>query len=230
MVFFHILRKISPISVSDRWYWAKKQQKGGKRHMYRALDVSRHIFKRCRDTGTVITNRKLQKLLYFIQGDFLAGTGEPCFFEELEAWEWGPVVPEVYRRYQPFGDKHIPYLGLGDAAGITIRDMDRMDTVIDRYSPYSDSTLEQMVFAEGPWLWNYSDQEAKCIPRQELYEWFIKQPEEVWRRQKSLNPETGNRFLGKVINVQIAPPESKYESKYEKNYATDNFSDRTAES
>ncbi|MBM6980038.1 MAG: SocA family protein [Actinomyces succiniciruminis] len=39
---------------------------------------------------------KLQKLLYLIQGSYLAQTGKPLFPEVPQAWKYGPVYPAAY--------------------------------------------------------------------------------------------------------------------------------------
>lgn len=70
--------------------------------MYNALTVAKYIIKRCNDTNRIISNLKLQKLLYFVQAEFLVTTTHACFPEEIEAWDFGPVVPEVYHRYKAY--------------------------------------------------------------------------------------------------------------------------------
>lgn len=47
-----------------------------------------------------ITHLKLQKLLYYAQGICLAIYDKPLFHENIEAWQHGPVVREVYSIYQ----------------------------------------------------------------------------------------------------------------------------------
>ena len=47
-----------------------------------------------------ITHLKLQKLLYYAQGISLAIYDRPLFKENIEAWQHGPVVREVYLIYQ----------------------------------------------------------------------------------------------------------------------------------
>lgn len=50
-----------------------------------------------------MTNLKLNKLLYFAQGAFLARTGTPLFSSDIQPWDLGPVVPDVYHRYKVCG-------------------------------------------------------------------------------------------------------------------------------
>ena len=46
--------------------------------MYNALTVAKYVIKRCNDSKRTISNLKLQKILYFIQAEFLAVTGRVC--------------------------------------------------------------------------------------------------------------------------------------------------------
>ena len=56
------------------------------------------------EDGDSISNMKLQKLLYYCQGFHLASfEGAALFDEKVEAWEHGPVVPVVWRRFREFG-------------------------------------------------------------------------------------------------------------------------------
>ena len=43
-----------------------------------------------------ISNLALQKLLYLIQAYSLIDSNEPIFEDKIEAWQYGPVVPEAY--------------------------------------------------------------------------------------------------------------------------------------
>ncbi len=70
--------------------------------MYSALDMAKYIIDKCTREGHPISNLQLQKILYYIQKDFLQ-QGVKAFPEEIEAWQFGPVVPEVYRQYCGFG-------------------------------------------------------------------------------------------------------------------------------
>jgi uncharacterized phage-associated protein len=54
------------------------------------------------DAGIVVSPMKLQKLLFFAHADFLARTGKPLLKQEFEAWDYGPVIPNVYREFKRF--------------------------------------------------------------------------------------------------------------------------------
>ena len=70
--------------------------------MYNALDLSKYIVSKCIEDGQPISNRQLQKILYYIQKDFLQ-RDEIAFSDDIEAWQFGPVVPNVYYHYCGYG-------------------------------------------------------------------------------------------------------------------------------
>jgi uncharacterized phage-associated protein len=47
-----------------------------------------------------LSNLVLQKLLYFIQAGSLIYLHTPAFDEEIQAWQYGPVVPEAYKEFK----------------------------------------------------------------------------------------------------------------------------------
>jgi uncharacterized phage-associated protein len=69
----------------------------------KAMDVARYILTKCNKEGQPISNLQLQKMLYYIQYEFLRETGEPLFEDDFEAWKFGPVVPTVYYEYSHMG-------------------------------------------------------------------------------------------------------------------------------
>ena len=70
--------------------------------MYSALNIAKYIIDKCTKDRDPISNLQLQKILYYIQREFLQ-QGAMAFSEDIEAWQFGPVVPEVYKQYCGFG-------------------------------------------------------------------------------------------------------------------------------
>jgi uncharacterized phage-associated protein len=54
-----------------------------------------------------LSNISMQKILYFAQGIHLAEFGSPLFTNKIYAWEYGPVIKEVYHKFKKFGNNHI---------------------------------------------------------------------------------------------------------------------------
>lgn len=70
--------------------------------MYSALNMAKYIIDKCTKDRYPISNLQLQKILYYIQREFLQ-QGTVAFPESIEAWQFGRVVPEVYKQYCGFG-------------------------------------------------------------------------------------------------------------------------------
>ena len=67
-----------------------------------ALEIARYIISKCSFDKEPISNLQLQKILYCLQTKFLK-TSSALFDDKFEAWDFGPVVPEVYYQYCGFG-------------------------------------------------------------------------------------------------------------------------------
>ncbi|WP_251446086.1 Panacea domain-containing protein [Vermiculatibacterium agrestimuris] len=67
------------------------------------LDVSKYIISNYWKSGKTITNLKLQKVLYYVQGYTLKRCNEIMFPEAIYKWPYGPVVAEAYFAYNDAG-------------------------------------------------------------------------------------------------------------------------------
>ncbi len=120
--------------------------------MYRASDIARYIIERCKETNRTISNLKLQKILYFVQAEFLVSTNHACFSDPIEAWDFGPVVPNVYFEYRMFGGTNIPCIGKKRMLhAISTRDQEILNAIIDECSRYSASALVDITHNQSPW-------------------------------------------------------------------------------
>lgn len=70
--------------------------------MYTAIELSKYIVTKCVNDSCPISNLQLQKILYYIQREYLK-RGTPAFMDRIEAWQFGPVVPNVYYMFCGYG-------------------------------------------------------------------------------------------------------------------------------
>ena len=70
--------------------------------MATAIDVARYIVTFFQEAGDPVSNLKLQKLLYYVQGWSLALDNKPAFQDRLEAWVHGPVQSSVYGTFKSY--------------------------------------------------------------------------------------------------------------------------------
>jgi uncharacterized phage-associated protein len=69
-----------------------------------AVCVANEFIRLARAKGVSLTPMKLQKLVYFAHGWSLALTGQPLVSERIEAWQFGPVIPALYRELKSYGN------------------------------------------------------------------------------------------------------------------------------
>ena len=50
-----------------------------------------------------LTQMKLQKMVYFAHGYHLAKYAQPLIEEPIQAWKFGPVIPQIYYDYKLYG-------------------------------------------------------------------------------------------------------------------------------
>lgn len=123
--------------------------------MVTANDVANYfIYKSSPSTDRNITNLKLQKLLYYAQGKYMAKYNKPLFNEEIQAWKHGPVVPEIYRKYSSFIFREIDKRKTDEVSTQKIKENEAqsiLDEVWEEYGYYNGKQLERMTHQQKPW-------------------------------------------------------------------------------
>lgn len=141
--------------------------------MYSALDIAKYIIWYCKEEGYSISNLKLQKLLYFVQAQFLVTLGVPAFDENIEAWDFGPVVPEVYQYFKIWGNSEIPRMVVKEAdARIFRRDQEIINEILDECAPYSAIALVDITHHQAPWCDAYEKYCNNIITPKIIKEYF----------------------------------------------------------
>ena len=120
--------------------------------------------------GTNITMSKLQKLLFFIQKEYIKQTGELLFNEEFEAWEYGPIIPSIYFAYCANGTLSLYCYDEGDGdADLTETDIQIVNSVLDEKMNYNFPRLSKESRAEKVWRDHVSEEPwYRVIKNEEL--------------------------------------------------------------
>ena len=119
---------------------------------YKVLDIANKLLSLAdcgNEEGELMTNMKLQKMLYYQQGYHLALFDEPLFEEELEAWMYGPVVPSVYEFYKEHGSNGIQ--SKQPVIKLTNKEEALFKEVYRTYDRYSATGLMNLSHSEKPW-------------------------------------------------------------------------------
>ena len=124
------------------------------------------------DAGDVISNLKLQKLLYYAQGFNLAVNKSPLFDDEIRAWTHGPVVPNVYREYKDIGSSAIMLAPDFTPPELNADAMSLVNEVYNVYGQYSAWKLRDMTHEEPPWVNAYGIAPRTLITLEAMESYF----------------------------------------------------------
>ena len=122
--------------------------------MRSAIKITKHLI----DIGNAesikdLTPLKVMKLTYLAHGWMLGMFGEPIFGEDVEAWKYGPVIPEVYREIKVYDRQHINSLSdMYKIDDISPKEEHIMDEVIRIYGAFTGLELVNITHAKDtPW-------------------------------------------------------------------------------
>lgn len=147
--------------------------------MHRSIDVANFFIDlTCSKEEGYITNLKVNKLLYFAQAWSYVRNNRPLFDENIEAWQYGPVVPSVYSTFKHYGRNNIAEVS--EKLALDSFSEDELQLLIDiqrEYGKYTASTLVDLTHEKGsPWEQIYNgDHNHKVISPNSMKAYFSKQ-------------------------------------------------------
>lgn len=139
-----------------------------------ALNVAKYIINYCNTKEHPISNLKLQKILYYIQGYSLALRNQPAFNEDIQVWPYGPVVKPVYDTFSIYAAKSINNV---DDVELNDNELQAIIQIVadeKMYIPVWD--LVEQTHEEAPW--KYTKQVygiGSIIPKDFIRDYFCQQ-------------------------------------------------------
>lgn len=127
------------------------------------------LFKAGQDEEGLITNLKLQKLLYYAQGYHLAFFDTPLFEDAIEKWTHGPVVPLVYQVYKGSGNGPIDCPIDFKNKEFSDDSIELLEEIYQVYGQFSASALRNISHIEPPWI---NAEDAGIISQDSLKDFF----------------------------------------------------------
>jgi len=146
---------------------------------YSPIDIANKIIARTdAEQGEIISNLKLQKLLYYLQGYFLAIHGEPLFEGKIEAWQYGPVSREAYFYFKDYGSGALQLREGAQIPELSQEHEQLFSEVLKEYGQFSAIKLMDMTHEETPWETVFSSTPQGEIDHKILIDFFKTQIEE----------------------------------------------------
>ena len=116
--------------------------------MLTCFDIANYFIKIGNQTDCLVSNLKLQKLVYYAQSWYLALYNKPLFNEDFEAWIHGPVIPALYQEYKSCS-WHPIQVNVDTQLPSDI--IEFLEEISEEYLIYDGYELEQMTHLEKPW-------------------------------------------------------------------------------
>lgn len=115
-------------------------------------EIAQYFIHLSHKAGKQITNKKLQKLVYYAQAWSLVLENRELFKEPIEAWVHGPAVRSLYSKYKTFGYNAITEEFDGDKVERAVGDSKKLlDQVWNIYGSLDARYLEMLTHSEEPW-------------------------------------------------------------------------------
>ena len=123
--------------------------------MSTAVKVAEYIIYEAQKRKNPVTNTKLQKLLYFVQGSYLAKHNKKAFEDNIIAWKYGPVVKDIYYKYSLYGAEPIITVKKYDSK-ISLMLINAIDIVLESFLDINQTDLIEETIKPGS-PWSYTD-------------------------------------------------------------------------
>ncbi|MBZ0099971.1 MAG: DUF4065 domain-containing protein [Taibaiella sp.] len=126
--------------------------------MYDVLNVADAILKIAKEKGKSLTPMQLVKLTYIAHGWSLALRKKDLFRNRIEAWQYGPVIPDLYHATKTYGRSPIPLGIVGNIqdAQVSPDDLSFLRSVFDAYGHLDGISLSYITHRAGtPWTQVY---------------------------------------------------------------------------
>lgn len=115
---------------------------------------------------------QLLKLVYIAHGWRLGLYGKPLIKDEVQAWQYGPVIPKLYNAVREF--RSSPVNGRLSAPGLDSLNKNEksiVEQVFDIYGHLSGPALSRLTHASGtPWDATYEDGEFGVVIPDDIIE------------------------------------------------------------
>lgn len=118
----------------------------------KVVAVAKYMLDHAHSLGMTITPMQLLKLVYIAHGWMLGRHGRPLFPEKVQAWQYGPVVPEVYQAVKQFGSNPISSIPNVHPFSFDEEERNVMDFVTKNYGGANGIVLSTATHQPGtPW-------------------------------------------------------------------------------
>lgn len=143
--------------------------------MYNCFDISKEFLKLARKEGVTVAPMKLLKLVYIAHGYNLGFYKKPLISNSIEAWKYGPVIPELYHFTKKFGKHPVDPDLIDVLSTVDLEENDKkfIKLVWDAYKRLNGLELSTLTHEKDtPWEKTYNGDFYKVIPNELIQDYY----------------------------------------------------------
>ncbi|MBR9864893.1 MAG: SocA family protein [Rhodobacteraceae bacterium] len=103
-----------------------------------------------------LTPMQLLKLVYIAHGWMLALYNRPLIRDDVQAWQYGPVIPSLYNKIRRFKSGPVTQVSAEEGETLDHAEVSIVRQVYEKYGHLSGPALSRLTHADGtPWHITY---------------------------------------------------------------------------
>ncbi len=126
--------------------------------MHDSLTIANRFLELAKEHDDSLTPMQVLKLVYIAHGWRLGLYGKPLIRDEIQAWQYGPVIPKLYNAMRGYRSNPVTFLLRADPRDkpLTKNERSVVAQVFDIYGRMSGPALSRLTHAPGtPWALSY---------------------------------------------------------------------------
>ncbi|WP_281300583.1 MULTISPECIES: type II toxin-antitoxin system antitoxin SocA domain-containing protein [unclassified Iodidimonas] len=129
--------------------------------MASSISVTNYLLSLADEADATLTPMQVLKLVYIAHGWNLGLYGNPLINEEIQAWQYGPVIPELYAKIKKYRSNPVKKRLPDEVDGsLGDREKNLIEQVFKIYGKKSGPALSRLTHQPGsPWALTYREGE-----------------------------------------------------------------------
>ena len=168
-----------------------------------ARHIANEFIRLSKQQNRLLTPMQIQKLVYFAHARMLSLHGRSLISQNFEAWQYGPVVPVLYRALSRHGSYGVQEtIAMGTERTRSTREQDILNWSFNKYSQLSGPELSKLTHApDAPWA-KAQERGEDVIPNDSIESYYT----EEWREEtlETLRRAQSNDELMAAVGEGIA--------------------------
>ena len=138
--------------------------------------IAHELVKLADEKKECLTPMQLLKLVYIAHGWMLALYNRPLIREDIQAWQYGPVIPSLYNKIRRYKSGPVTEVSPSDGETLDQDETSIVQQVYEKYGQLSGPALSQLTHAQDtPWDVIYDKYSfGRVIPNHLIKDYYVR--------------------------------------------------------